>query len=101
MKFEYFFEQIRRTYSESILHLASAYSNAVKSLLINKDLLIEESISFILNKGKKYRMYIASGSDGKELNEVCQGLGIRAYFPNHGSPEKKSAILNRFSKTPT
>ena len=101
VKFEYFFEQIRKEpYSEEdILHLASAYSNAVKSLLINKDLLIEESISFILNKGKKYRMYIASGSDGKELNEVCQGLGISAYFHSiHGSPEKKSAILNRILK---
>ena len=101
VKFEYFFEQIRKEpYSEDdILHLASAYSNAVKSLLINKDLLIEESISFILNKGKKYRMYITSGSDGKELNEVCQGLGISAYFHSiHGSPEKKSAILNRILK---
>ena len=44
-------------------------------------------------------MYIASGSDGKELNEVCQGLGISAYFHSiHGSPEKKSAILNRILK---
>ena len=101
VKFEYFFEKIRKEPygEEDILRLASAYSNAVKSLLINKDLLIEESISFILNKGKKYRMYIASGSDGKELNEVCQGLGISAYFHSiHGSPEKKSAILNRILK---
>lgn len=101
VKFAYFFEKIRKEPygEEDILHLASAYSNAVKSLLINKDLLIEESISFILNKGKKYRMYIASGSDGKELNEVCQGLGISAYFHSiHGSPEKKSAILNRILK---
>ena len=101
VKFAYFFEKIRKKpYSEEdILNLASAYSNAVKSLLINKNLLIEESISFILNKGKKYRMYIASGSAGKELNEVCQGLGISEYFHSiHGSPEKKSAILNRILK---
>ena len=101
VKFEYFFHKIRKEPydEEDILRLASAYSNAVKSLLINKDLLIQESISFILNKGKKYRMYIASGSDGKELNEVCQGLGISAYFHSiHGSPEKKSAILSRILK---
>lgn len=101
VKFEYFFKEIRKEpYREDdIQYLASAYSNAVKSLLINKDLLIEESISFILNKGEKYRMYIASGSDGKELNEVCQGLGISAFFHSiHGSPEKKSAILKRILK---
>ena len=98
VKFAYFFEKIRKEpyVEEDIQHLASVYSDAVKSLLINKDLLIEESVSFIINKGKNYRMYIASGSDGKELNEVCQGLGISEYFHSiHGSPEKKSAILNR------
>lgn len=101
VKFAYFFEKIRKEpYGENdIQHLANSYSNAVKTLLINKDLLIKESISFILNKRKKYRMYIASGSDGKELNEVCQGLGISTYFHSiHGSPEKKSAILNRILK---
>jgi len=101
VKFAYFFEKIRKENycEEDIYDLASTYSNAVKSLLINKDLLIEESISFILNKGKNYRMYIASGSDSKELNEVCQGLGITPYFHSiHGSPEKKSAILTRILK---
>jgi len=101
VKFAYFFEKIRKeSYNKKdIQHLASAYSNAVKSLLINKDLLIEEIMSFILKNGKNYRMYIASGSDGKELNEVCQGLGITKFFHSiHGSPEIKSAILNRIIK---
>lgn len=98
VKFAYFFEEIRKEPydDDDIQHLANAYSNAVKSLLIDNDLLIEESLAFILHKGKNYRMYIASGSDGKELNEVCQGLGISKYFHSiHGSPEKKSAILKR------
>ena len=73
-----------------------AYSKAVKSLLIDQSLLIDESMRFIIEKGKNYRMYVASGSDGKELNEVCKGLGIANHFHSiHGSPEQKTAILKR------
>lgn len=101
VKFTYFFEEIRKeAYSqEDINQLAQAYSTAVKSLLIDRSLLIEESMQFIESKGKNYRMYIASGSDGTELNEVCKGLRIAHYFYSiHGSPEPKSAILKRIIK---
>jgi len=101
VKFTYFFEEIRKESftNEDVNQLAMAYSKAVKSLLVDQSLLIEESMHFIKEKGKKYRMYVASGSDGKELNEVCKGLGIANHFHSiHGSPEPKTAILKRIIK---
>ena len=98
VKFTHFFEVIRKESftQEDVNQLAMAYSKAVKSLLIDQSLLIEESMRFIIEKGKNYRMYVASGSDGKELNEVCEGLGIANHFHSiHGSPEPKTAILKR------
>lgn len=98
VKFAYFFKEIRReSYTENDVQiLANAYSKAIKSLLIDRSLLIEESMKFILEKGKNYTMYIASGSDGTELNEVCIGLGIADHFYSiNGSPEPKAAILKR------
>lgn len=98
VKFAYFFKEIRKEpYTEkNIQSLAMAYSKAVKSLLIDRSLLIDESVKFILEKGGNYRMYIASGSDGTELNEVCEGLGIAEHFYSiNGSPEPKVTILKR------
>lgn len=101
VKFTYFFEEIRKeSYTEEdVNQLAMAYSKAVKSLLIDRSLLINESMRFIEEKGGNYRMYVASGSDGKELNEVCKELGIANHFHSiHGSPEPKTAILKRIIK---
>lgn len=98
VKFGYFFEKIRKESftKNNVNKLASIYSKAVKSLLINKSLLIKESMSFIKKKSSFYRMYIASGSDNEELNQVCKGLGIDEYFHSiHGSPEPKTKILKR------
>ena len=101
VKFEYFFKKIRkeRFTKNDILKLAKSYSNSVKSDLIDKSLLIEESMNFIKEKYQKYIMYIVSGSDGKELNEVCKGLEISNYFHSiYGSPEPKKDILKRVLK---
>ena len=98
VKFTYFFEEIREEAyrQEDIDQLAQTYSNTVKSLLVDRSLLIDESMRFIEAKRENYRMYIASGSDGKELNEVSKGLDIAHYFHSiHGSPEPKTAILKR------
>ena len=98
VKFTYFFQEIRKENftQEDVNQLAIAYSKAVKSLLIDRSLIIDESMRFIKEKGENYRMYVASGSDGKELNEVCKGLNIDKYFHSiHGSPEPKTEILKR------
>ncbi len=101
VKFEYFFNKIRNdTFTKNdILKLAKSYSNSVKFDLINKSLLIKKSMNFIKENFKKYVMFIVSGSDGAELNEVCRGLGITDYFHSiHGSPEPKKDILKRILK---
>lgn len=98
VKFTYFFKEIRKEAftMTDVNELAIAYSKAVKTLLINKSLLIKQSMQFIVDRGKNYSMYVASGSDGKELNEVCKGLNIDKYFHSiHGSPEPKTEILKR------
>jgi HAD superfamily hydrolase (TIGR01549 family) len=98
VKFEYFFKHIRKELfsKKDVNDLAEKYSSFVKPLLIRKELLINESIDFIKSKGNNYRMYIASGSDGNELKEICDGLGISSYFISiNGSPETKTSILKR------
>ena len=52
VKFRYFFEEIRKEpfTKDSVNKLASIYSKAVKSLLIDKSLLIKESMHFIKKK---------------------------------------------------
>ena len=49
-------------------------------------------MSFIINKGKKYRMYIASGSDGKELNEVSKVLELARIFTQFMVHQRKSLL---------
>ena len=98
VKFEYFFKKvIKEKYTKNdINRLANSYSNSVKHLLIDKSLLIKRSMDFIKRKYRKYKMYIVSGSDGVELNEVCRSLGISNYFKSiYGSPEPKKDILKR------
>ena len=72
VKFKYFFENIRmETVDQSrIDELASSFSEIMKTLLVNPDLLIKENLHFIETNCDRFDMHIVSGSDGKELKSI-------------------------------
>ena len=101
-KFQYFFEQIlKEPFSqEQIADLATQFSLIMKKELINKDLLINETLSFIKESYGLIRHVIVSGSDQNELRFLCKELSINSYFDEiYGSPTPKiklvASIINK------
>jgi phosphoglycolate phosphatase-like HAD superfamily hydrolase len=98
VKFRYFFEEIRNeSISENqVIVWAERFSLIMKKTLLNKSLLINETLDFVKKNHKKLRMHIVSGSDGKELNYLCKELGIDIYFSSiHGSPTPKKELIKQ------
>lgn len=96
VKFRYFFEDIlKRSITEKeVYNLAQQFSVIMKSILANPKLLIKDSIQFITDNHTKYAMHIVSGSDGEELNYLCNQLKIDDYFLSiKGSPTPKSELV--------
>ena len=96
VKFRYFFEKIRgeSISDESVINLSNEFSKIMLGLLIDEKLLISESVSFIKSNFQKFDMHIVSGSDGNELNSICQALGLTNYFITiNGSPTPKKQLV--------
>ncbi|MHA7101789.1 HAD family hydrolase [Roseivirga pacifica] len=96
VKFRYFFEEIRgeEISNDSVNGLAEQFSNVMKSLLINPSLLISDSLNFIVENARRYKMHIVSGSDGNELRYLCEQLNIDQYFLTiDGSPTPKKQLV--------
>lgn len=92
VKFRYFFEEIRNESitDDEILIWAERFSLIMKELLVNPDLLIDETMSFVKENQGKYIMHITSGSDQNELRFLCKSMGIDGLFTSiHGSPKPK------------
>lgn len=92
VKFRYFFEEIRKEpiTDDEILIWAERFSLIMKELLVDPELLIEETLNFVKENQGKYIMHITSGSDQNELRFLCQSLGIDHLFTSiHGSPKPK------------
>lgn len=96
VKFRYFFEQIRgEEISELKIHeYAKKFSIIMLNLLLDKNLLIEETVNFVKNNYQHYRMHIVSGSDQNELRIICDTLDIAKYFKSiNGSPTPKNNLV--------
>lgn len=97
-KFRYFFEEIRKesiTDSE-IAILAEEFSVVMLENLLDPNLLITDSLSFIKENYLKYEMHIVSGSDGNELRHICKHLGLSKFFISiHGSPTPKKLLVRQ------
>jgi HAD superfamily hydrolase (TIGR01549 family) len=96
VKFRYFFEEIRKEQisEDEIRKWADRFSIIMRELLINPELLIRKTLSFILENQGKYSMHIVSGSDQEELRYLCKILGIEHFFLSiHGSPKPKKEWL--------
>lgn len=96
VKFRYFFEEIRKEpiTDNEILVWAERFSLIMKELLVNPELLIEETLNFVKENQGKYIMYITSGSDQKELQFLCKEMKIDYLFKSiHGSPTSKTELV--------
>lgn len=96
VKFRYFFEYIRNESitEDQVQELANQFSTVMLSLLLDDTLLIQDSVNFIQQHYKNYRMHIVSGSDGNELNKICDALGLSPYFLSiQGSPTPKNELV--------
>ena len=96
VKFRHFFEDIR---GESITDAevqkwADKFSGIMMQLLIDPNLLIQETLDFIKANAHQYNMHIVSGSDQTELRQICKSLDIGKYFNSiHGSPTPKNDLV--------
>ncbi len=96
VKFRYFFEEIRKESvdQETIDRFATSFSEIMRKLLTNPELLIADNLEFVKARHQNYNMHIVSGSDGRELNYLCEQLGIIRYFKSvHGSPTPKKQLV--------
>jgi HAD superfamily hydrolase (TIGR01549 family) len=96
VKFRHFFEDIRgESITETEVKIwAEKFSKIMMQLLINPDLLIQETLGFIQTNAQKYKMHIVSGSDQTELRHICKALDIAKYFNSiHGSPTPKNDLV--------
>ena len=76
VKIKYFFEELLETSisEEEINFFADKYSKIMKENLINEKYLIRETVDFIKNNNNKIKMFIASGSEEKELRLINKSL---------------------------
>jgi len=96
VKFRYFFEEVRgeKITNEQVNEWANKFSKIMLSLLIDKELLIPETLEFVKTNYKSYHMHIVSGSDGNELRQICRGVEIDKYFKDiNGSPTPKKQLV--------
>jgi len=102
VKFRYFFEEVRGEESvtdERIQHWADRFSEIMLQHLKDSGLLIDETVSFVRREHENFNMHVVSGSDGKELREICSSVGIASYFKSiHGSPTPKTEHVGRLIK---
>ena len=97
-KFRYFYENIlNQPVTEEIVNdLAENFSKIMKKILTSKNLLIQDSLLFIEKYYKQIPLYVASGSDQKELRYLCKKLDIDKYFVEiYGSPTPKVDLVKK------
>ena len=96
VKFRYFFEKLRHetVAAYQIAELSEKFSGIMRNKLVDKSLLIAETIHYISDCYDRWPMHIVSGSDEKELRFLCNELGIGHYFKSiKGSPIPKTELI--------
>lgn len=97
VKFRYFIEEcLKETASDEIINAyANSFSAIMQEFLVDKNLLIPETINFVKTNYLKVPMHIVSGSDQAELQSLCKQLDIAKYFISiNGSPTTKSLLVS-------
>lgn len=98
VKFRYFFEEIQKESitQEQVQEYADAFSRVMLEKMMDTSLLIADAVEFVKEHHNKYRMHIVSGSDQKELRQICSNMEIATYFRSiHGSPTPKTQLVKQ------
>lgn len=101
VKIKYFFHKILKKdiSDDDINKFAIEYSKIMRSRLIGKDMIIDETIRFIKEHHNIYNLHIASGSEQEELRFLNQELGLANYFKSiYGSPTPKIKLVENILK---
>lgn len=101
VKIRYLYEELlNKSISEiEINRLANEFSKLMKSKLVDKSILIQETVEFIKSIHKDFNLHIVSGSEEKELNYLCLNLGLSNYFKTiEGSPTHKNDLVKNILK---
>ena len=97
VKFRYFFEVIRKVQitDEELNYFTERFSTIMREFLVNRDLLITETVDFLISNQRNFVMHVTSGSDQEELKYLCKKLKIEQYFKSiHGSPKPKKQWIS-------
>ena len=98
IKIRYFFKKIleQPISDEEINKYANRFSKIMRRELIKESYQIRETVDFIKNNYKKYKIFIVSGSEQNELRYLCKKQGINKYFVDIlGSPTEKQELVMR------
>ena len=98
IKIAYFYEKIlkEKISKNKISRYSNLFSKIMRKDLVNKNILIKDSINFIIKNYKTYNFSIVSASDQKELRYICEKLEIHKYFKFiYGSPTTKIELIKR------
>ncbi len=101
VKIKYFYNELLKenVSDEKVQELADKFSTIMRAELTNKKYLIGETVEFIEKNYKNYNFHIVSGSDEKELNYLCEKLGLTNYFKTiEGSPTPKNDLVKNILK---
>ncbi|WP_040496890.1 HAD family hydrolase [Fulvivirga imtechensis] len=96
VKFRYFIERELGEFAteERVQQMADQFSGIMLDQLKKPELLIDDSLRFVKRNYQRINMHIVSGSDGQELNILCESLGINKYFKSIlGSPTPKNELI--------
>lgn len=101
VKIRYLYEKLlNKLISEvEINRLADEFSKLMKSKLVDKSILIKETVEFIKSIHKDFNLHIVSGSEENELNYLCLNLELSNYFKTiEGSPTHKNDLVKNILK---
>lgn len=97
-KIKYFYNNfLKKDISEDKINLyANEFSQIMKKELVNSKYLIEDTLFFLKNNYTKYNFHIVSGSEHRELNFLCEKLGLLDFFISiNGSPTPKNELVKK------
>ncbi|RFM25586.1 HAD family hydrolase [Deminuibacter soli] len=93
VKIRYFFEEIlhKQVSEATVQEYADSFSTLMRELLLNKSLLIADSLHFIQQEAGNRQFHLVSASAQDELHYVSKALDIDSYFISIvGSPASKT-----------
>ena len=100
-KIKYFYNELlkQEISEERIQEYADEFSLIMRDKLTSKKVLIIDTVKFIKENYSKNNMHIASGSEEKELQFLCEKLEISHCFKSiKGSPIHKNELVKMIIK---